>query len=224
MFWRKFHSKVGSTASFENKDEFLAQKARLFDTPIHEPVRKEIELPSDEEGLGWASGIKTRRWAFKHFDRFEDRIHILHSEGAIYDIGPWRLEQLSDPYLRNFGIDDGPVIGLRFKIYYNSEVIGELEIHPMSAPGADRAKEDSAYQAMLDIEIFPAPFLPHEHLFSFLTSCAEVIFPLEDANKRNAAVVRALTATMWEANRKDSMCVNLSFGYSGSVLFEHDDR
>jgi len=224
MFWKKFHSKVGSAASFENKDEFQAQKARLFDTPVHEPVRKEIELPSDEDGLGWASDIKRRRWAFKHFDKFEDRIHILHSEGAIYDIGPWRLEQLSDPYLSNFGIDDGPVIGLRFKIYYNSEVIGDLEICPMSEPSANSGKDASAYQAILDVEIYPAPFLPHEHLFAFLTSCAQELFPFEDTNNQNASVVKALTATMWEANRQDSMWVSLNFGYSGSVSFEHLDR
>ena len=94
MFWNKRHSKVGSATSAENNEEFIQQKARLFDTPVRQISRKEIELPSDEDGLGWAGGIKTRRWAFKHFDRFEDRIHALSSDGEICDIGPWRLEQL----------------------------------------------------------------------------------------------------------------------------------
>ena len=179
MFWNRDHSKVGSITSAENKDEFVRQKARLFDTPVREIARNEIELPSDEDGLGWASGIKTRRWAFKHFDRFEDRIHVLHSEGQMYDIGPWRLEQLSDPYLSKFGIDHGPVIGLRFRIFYNSEDVGRFEIYPMSEPDAENGK--SEYSAMIDVDIFPAPFLPHEHIFSFLSSCVLELFPFGEA-------------------------------------------
>ena len=221
MFWKNRHSKVGSITSAENNDEFVLQKAQLFDTPVREVLRKEVELPSDEDGLGWASGIKTRRWAFKHFDRFEDRVHILHSEGEIYDIGPWRLEQLSDPYLRKFGIDDGPVIGLRFRVFYNSEDVGSLEIHPMSEPDAEYG--ESEYTAMIDIDIFPAPFLPHEHVFSFLNSCVQTLFPSSETGYRTASIGNALTATMWEANRQDSMWTGLNFSYSGSVTFEVED-
>lgn len=222
MFWNKGHSKVGSIPSAENKDEFVHQKTRLFDTPVREIARKKIELPSDEDGLGWASGIKTRRWAFKHFDRFEDRIHVLHSEGQMYDIGPWRLEQLSDPYLNKFGIDDGPVIGLRFRIFYNSEDVGSFEIHPMSEPDAEYG--ESEYSAIIDVDIFPAPFLPHKHISSFLSSCVLELFPFGEAGYRTASITSALTATMWEANRQDSMWVGLYFGYTGSVSIKHENR
>lgn len=222
MFWNKDHSKIGGFTSAENRDEFIQQKARLFDTPVREIDRKEIELPSDEDDLGWASGIKNRRWAFKHFDRFEDRIHVLHSEGQLYDIGPWRLEQLSDPYLSKFGIDDGPVIGLRFRIFYNSECVGSLEIHPMREPDAERG--ESEYSAMIEVDIFPAPFLPHEHISSFLSACVLELFPFVEAGYRTASITSALTASMWEANRQDSMWVGLNFGYSGSVAVKHENR
>jgi hypothetical protein len=218
MFWKKIHSKLGSATSAESNEEFIQQKARLFDTPVHEVARKEIELPSDEDGLGWASGIKTRRWAFKHFDRFEDKIHKLHSEGQMYNIGPWRLEQLSDPYLNNFGIDDGPIIGLRFRIFYNSEDVGSFEICPMSEP--DPEYGEAKYSAMIDLDIFPAPFLPYEHISSFLKSCVTELFPFGEAGFREASIVSALTAAMWEANRQDSMWTSLNFGYSGSVAFD----
>jgi hypothetical protein len=222
MFWKKSHSKVGRTTSAENEDEFVQQKARLFDTPVREVIRKEIELPSDEDGLGWASGIKTKRWAFTHFDRFEDGIHELHGEGQKYDIGPWRLEQLSDPYLSNFGIDDGPVIGLRFRIFYNSEDVGSFEICPMSEP--DPEYGETEYWAMIDVDIFPAPFLPHEHISAFLTSCVLALFPFRDAGYRIASIANALTAAMWEANRRDSMWTSLNFGYSGTVSIKNDKR
>lgn len=218
MFWRNRHSKVGSITSAKNNDEFALQKARLFDTPVREIVRKEIELPSDEDGLGWASGLKTRRWAFKHFNRFEDRVHVLHNKDEIYDIGPWRLEQLSDPYLRKFGIDHGPVIGLRFRLFYNSEDVGSLEICPAAEPDAENGKTE--YSATIDVDIFPAPFLPHEHIFSFLSSCVLELFPTGDSGYRTASIGNALVAAMWEANRQDSMWTSLSFGYASAVAFE----
>lgn len=222
MFWNRGHSKAGSIVSAEDEDEFIQQKARLFDTPVREIVRSEIDLPSDDDGLGRASGIKTRRWAFKHFDRFEDRIHTLHSEGEGYDIGPWRLEQLSDPYLRNFGMDHCPVIGLRFRIFYNSEDVGSFEIRPWSEPDAEFG--ESAYSAMIDVNIFPAPFIPYKHISSFLNSCVLELFPFGEAAYRTASITSALTATMWEANRQDSMWVGLNYGYSGSVSINDENR
>ena len=222
MFWKKLHSKVGGATSAENDEEFKQQKARLFGTPVHELARKKVELPKDDDGLGWASGIKTRRWAFKHFDKFEDKIHVLHNEDEIYDIGPWRLEQLSDPYLRKFGINDGPVIGLRFRIFYNSEDVGSFEIHPMSEPDAEYGETE--YSAMIDVDIFPAPFLPHEHIFSFLNSCVWQLFPFGGEAQRTASITNALTAAMWEANRQDSMWIALNFGFSGSVAFDPTNK
>lgn len=215
MFGRKVHSKDGDIASAETEKEVALQRARLFDTPVREIVRQEIELPNDEDGLGWACGIKTRRWAFKHFDRFEDKIHNLHSEGSIYDIGPWRLERLSDPYLTKLGADEFPVIGLRFRIFYNSEDVGSLEIRPFSEPVSKC--EGGEYEAMIDIDIFPAPFLPHDHIFNFLNSCASELFPSENASSRTTAIVSALTATMWESIRLDSLWISLNFSYSGIV-------
>ncbi len=215
MFGRKVHSRDGDIAGAESEKEIALQKARLFDTPMHEITRQEIELPSDEDGLGWACGIKTRRWAFKHFDRFEDKIHSLHSEGSIYDIGPWRLERLSDPYLRKLGAEELPVIGLRFRIFYNSEDVGSLEIRPFSEPISK--SEGGEYEAMIDIDIFPAPFLPHDHIFNFLNSCASELFASENASSRTTAIVSALTATMWESIRLDSLWISLNFRYSGIV-------
>lgn len=58
MFGRKVHSKDGDIASAETEKEVALQRARLFDTPVREIVRQEIELPNDEDGLGWACGIK----------------------------------------------------------------------------------------------------------------------------------------------------------------------
>ena len=222
MFWNKVHSKVGSSTNAKNNNEFKQQNERLFNTPLREVVRQEIDLPNDEDGLGWASGINTRRWAFTHFDRFEDRIHELHGEDEMYDIGPWRLEQLSDPYLMKFGVDTGPVIGMRFKVYYNSEDVGTFEICPMSEP--DPEFGETEYRAMIDAEIVPALFLPYDHILSFLTASVQALFPFGDAGLRIASVTSALTAAMWESNRQDDMWTGLNFRYSGKIIIENDKR
>lgn len=219
MFWKWKHSKVGSATSFENSEELDDIRARLFDSPLHRVSRKEVKLPKDEDGLGWASGIKDRRWAFSHFNGFENQIHTLHEKDSLYDIGPWRLEQLSDPYLMKFGIDDGPVVGLRCKIYYNSEKVGDLEINPMSEPSPENMRKN--HEAALRIDIYPAPFLPHEHVSSFLHSCVLALFPSAENSSRNTSITSAMTATMWESNRQDSMWVGLDFYYFGFASLGH---
>src|SRR6056297_1275217 len=121
----------------------------------------------------------------------------------------------SDPYLMNFGIDDGPVIGMRFRVFYNSEEVGSFESCPMSEPDAESG--ESGYYAMIDVDIFPAPFLPHEHISSFLGSCVRELFLFREESYINASIKSALTATIWDSNRLDSMWIGLHFGYSGLV-------
>ena len=222
MFWKKSHSKLVSAPDFEDNNEYLLQKKRLFETPLYVPNRNEIELPNDDDGLGWASGLKERRWAFKYFDKFDDWVNRLHKEGEAYDIGPWRVEQCSDPYLSSFGIDDGPVIGLRFRVYYNSEQVGDVEIHPFSEPSSESGRDELDYEVGLSVKIFPAPFLPHDHLSSFLFACSERLTSAGTGPSKYTSVVSALTATLWEANRRDSMWTGLEFIYYGTVRIGRD--
>ncbi|MGB8818704.1 MAG: hypothetical protein WCC66_12365 [Rhizobiaceae bacterium] len=222
MFWKRLHSKLIASPDFENNREYSELKKQLFETPIHTPSKHPINLPNDDDGLGWAAGIKHRRWAFNYFRKFDDWINMLYDPDRTHDFGPWRIEQQSDPFLLNFGIEDGPVVGLRYRIFYNSECVGDLEISPDSEEWGSKNEGSKRYGALINVSISNAPFLPHDHVRGFLNACLERFRNNSTGVSPRQAVYEALSATLWESNRNDSMWVDLDLRYSGYVEFGED--
>jgi len=196
----------------------------LFETPLHDAVHEQIVLEDIHDGLAWASQLKEHLWAYDHFSDFYQHVNRLHKPDELYDIGPWRLVQQSDPFINMAGIEDGPVAGLRYRIFYNSYDSGELEIEPILT--SEEAPVDIRF-ANLFINIFPAPLLPHEHIKSLLSVCTIPFDRYKNRDYRQPyqdAITAALAETLWESNRKDSIWVALNFDYSGAVNLHHKPK
>lgn len=221
MFGKPKHSKARGIDDFGSDSEYNNHIALLFDTPVHQPKHQKIELPSLDDGLAWAAQLDKSLWAYEYFDDYPDYIHLLCNSDEDYRFGPWRLEQRSDWTIMMGGIESGPVAGLGYQLYYNSCRIGELEIQPLTSIFEI---PDGYKEARLHISIDCAPFIPHKHLDGLLLICSQhfdLYKDREDRQPRREAITRAITNTMWEAIRQDSMWENLYFQYDGVIDLNH---
>ena len=217
MFGKPKHSKAVGIEGLGSESDYKQRMAELLDTPLHEPRHEEIDLPAADDGLAWAANMETHLWAYEHFAGFAHYVHQFHDPGEKHGIGPWRIELRKDPYINMAGIDDGPRMGLRFFVYYNSCQTGELEIEPGYSL---EELPDHFEPANLHINIDSAPLLPYQHVRGFLSVCSERFDEYEERESRQSrdvAILQSLTETMWEAVRNDSIWLSMYFVYFGAV-------
>jgi len=225
MFWRKKHSKIKNFTNIESETEYELQRNRLFETQLYLPRHKKTELPDKNDGLGWASDVEEHIWSVDYFTNFANYVHKFHAPGESYDVGPWRIEQMSDPFLSLAGIDDGPIVGLRYRIFYNSEEVGNLEIEPASN-GLFEVPDDY-YRANLYIALNYVAFLPYEHISGLLSICSKPFdaFLLDELGEnRNETIMHSIFKALWESNREDSLWVALNFRFGGTVSKKRPPR
>lgn len=222
MFGSSKHSKSKGGSHHESHSEYKDKQNRLFNTKPHVPQHQEIELPEPGDGLAWASDMEEHMWAFTCFRNYPNYIQKFNSPGEVYDCGPWCLEQKSDPFLSLNGHIDGPVIGLRYQLYYNSEMSGDIEIQPHLATFSELP--EGFREASVYVNIDAAPFIPHDHIFGLLSSCSEPFDrykEFREPGSRLGAIKLAMIEAMWESNRSDSLWIPLSFMFSGTVCKDH---
>lgn len=139
-----------------------------------------------------------------------------------FDIGPWRLQQKSDPYLSIGDNSDGPIAGLRYNVFYNSTVVGQLQIHPYSTRYSTIADGFGEGAVMADIS--PVLFLPFQHV-SGLLHCVSLPFSFgktgEIESDRHIAVQGAINEALWQGVQRETKWVTLDFHHSGCILLEN---
>jgi hypothetical protein len=210
MLWTKKHQTPVSTFSELSNNEHVLWIRNLFETPIHIHQRYEIKLPDLDDGLGWPSGLESRQWVYDAFRDFDLYLNSFHKPDEDYDCGPWVIEQQSDPFLTLFGYDDSPIIGIKYKIFYNSQETGILEIRPSS-----EASQKSKY-ALISMQINNAMFFPFDHLEGLMSLAAERLLPDVTFTKSDA-ISKAITRIMWEFNRTGNAWLDLDFEFSGTL-------
>ena len=203
----------------KSKREDTQMADQLFETPTIDPLHDEIELPDIDSGIGRFAGVKDALWGFDHFSNFPDYVHKFSDPEEVFDIGPWRLQQISDPYLSIGDNSDGPIAGLRFRVFYNSEMVGQLQIRPYSMKY--RTIADGFGEGAVMVDLFPVLFLPFRHV-SGLLHCVSEPFSFgttgEIENDRRIALQGAMNEAVWEGVQRETKWVPLDFYHSGCVL------
>ena len=217
MFGRRKHTKSTGVDGFGSDQEYKDRRHQLFETPVYVPRHQPIELPGPDDAFGRWADLEAHRWAFDYFRGFPDYIHQFHCPGDTYDIGPWRLEQRSDPFAVMTGVDDSPILGLRYRLHYNSCRIGAVEIVPDSLMSE---LPEPYKEVSLHIQIDDAPLLPYDHVMGLCSLCCNRLDQNEELRSRRSKqqlIAQAIMAVMWEAMREDSVWQSLAFDFPGAV-------
>lgn len=217
MFGKRKHSKAIGIDGLGNHNDYELLTKQLFETPLHNVQHEEIEIPDPDSGLAKAADLETCIWAFSYFRGFPDYVHKFRELGEPHTLGPWCLEQRREPYASMAGIDDGPIIGLRYRVYYNSCRTGDLEIVPgfSFTDLPENVKPVSLY-----IELNNASRMPYRHVFNLLNICAGHLDRHKQevgVTSRAEAVSKALQEAMWESVRDDCIVNPLLFEFHGLV-------
>lgn len=181
--------------------------SRLRNGPRHHPSHAKVKLPELDSTVAKFGGLSGVMWAFKHFEGYADFVNGFADPNRIYDIGPWVLERRESPDLA-LTMCDGPNFGLRYSIYYNDVMVGDVELDPMSEEFREQQEKNSCF---VTVEINPAPFIPYRHLRGLLSICSEPF----GGRDRLISINEAIQDVLWEVNRTGTQWARLSFRYCG---------
>jgi hypothetical protein len=180
---------LGSLTEFERPhSRYPARKFlnRLLDSSPIEPQHG-APAGADEGGFSFFMTDAYRRF-FQDFELFAELMN------GHFKNGPWRLQQIGDPFLRHFGEDAQH--GRRYDVFYNQVCVGDLEINP------DFKYDTRSNPAVrVCVELADVRLLPYDEIYRFLLAIAHNLTGgSSDAfAEARQAIDSALLRALWDA-------------------------
>jgi hypothetical protein len=155
------------------------------------PIEPQYDVAENiEEGGGTFFMTDAYRRFFQDFDQFAELMN------GHFKNSPWRLQQIGDPFLKNFG-DDYPQHGRRYDVFYNQVCIGDLEINP-------DFKYDTRNNPLVRscVKLADVRLLPFDEIYRFLLAIAHNLSggASESFAEAKQAIDTALLRALWDAN------------------------
>lgn len=163
------------------------------------PIEPRHDVPDDiGGGGGWEyAADDCDRLFFEHFDLFARAINNIYTPDGPWEGGPWRLQEMADTLIRRSGIDEYPVLGRRYEIFYNQGRLGILEIGAFLY----EATKPSVHTI---VKLEHVRLLPFDEVCGFLITLAGQVSAgsaEEYANAQNA-IDRTLIGAVWQIGRE----------------------
>lgn len=183
--------------------------------PRHDPPDK-----PGEGGFEFAVDDCDRLF-FEHFDLFARAINGIYASDGSWDGGPWRLQELRDTSIRRSGVDDYPVHGRRYDVFYNHARLGTVEI---SADPMNYTSEKPT--VFTSVELEHVRLVPFDDVYGFLVTIAAKVSAADAGEyaKAQIAVHRALIAAVWPMDQEERPlggAVDLNFHGSAATYLQY---
>jgi hypothetical protein len=161
------------------------------------------------------------RLFFEHFDLFARAINGIYTPDRSWDGGPWRLQELRDTSIRRSDVDDYPVHGRRYEVFYNQACLGTVEI---SADPTNYTSEKPTVFTSVALE--HVRLLPFDDVYGFLVTIAAKVSGggADEYAKAQIALHRALISAVWQIDqdeRSDGGTVDLHFHGSAATYLQY---
>lgn len=139
------------------------------------------------------------RLFFEDFDLFARAINGIYTPDGLWDGGPWRLQELRDTSIARSGVDNYPVQGRRYEVFYNQARLGTVEIS--ADPTSYTSERPTVFTS---VELEHVRLLPFDDVHGFLVTVAAKVSAgdADEYAKAQIAVHRALIATVWTMDRE----------------------
>lgn len=154
------------------------------------PIKPKHLIPKSIENGGGVEALteETDRQLFRDFDLFAELMN------RRFESDPWRLQDTGKTTVSNFGIDDGPVHGRRYDVFYNQWRIGDLEITSFLYDATNNPFVHT------HVELEDVRILPFREITGFLGTIAEHVSADKDGATTQAytGILHALLASVWD--------------------------